>query len=187
MKTNSTHWGLILALAVAISFCHGCKSIGKATQQVLTDSTAFTKVGNIYLGLHPCNPIVISSKSDTTYQHDTTTVSYLDTVGLYVHDTIIKKIRTTATIHDTTTIVDGQQIAILKSQIANERLSNAVLNKGLTDTQLNDAAILAKLQKEKDNDDYWLWGILAAIGVGVLWKVFSWSKSGTPVETLKVT
>jgi len=146
MKISVTKWGLILALAVAISFCHGCKSIGKATQQVLTDSTAFTKVGNIYLGLHPCNPIVISSKADTTYQHDTTTVSYLDTVGLYVHDTIIKKIRTIATIHDTTTIVDGQQIAILNSQIANERLSNAVLNKGITDGQVE----INKVQAQSD-------------------------------------
>jgi len=133
---NSTQWGLILAIAVLISFCHSCITTNKAIQKVLTTKSAFDTVGQVYTLLHPCINIVERISHDTAYTHDTTTVSKVDTVGKYIYDTTVRKIRTTATIHDTATIVDGQQISILNSQIEESGKQIAMLNQAVTDKEL---------------------------------------------------
>lgn len=172
-QLNSTRWGLILALAVLISFCHSCVTTQKAIQKVLTTKSAFDTVGQVYTQLHPCNPIIVTTKADTTFQHDTTTIAKVDTVGNYIHDTIIKKIRTVATIHDTTTIVDGQQIEILKFQLADKNNQISALNQSVTDCNL----LIIKEHSRGNQWQLWFWLLVGAIVgivvIDILWKSYT--------------
>ena len=186
-NTSSTKWGLILALVVAISFLHfGCKSINKATQQVLTDSTAFAKVGQVYTQLHPCKTVTTGHSTDTTVTSGTTesdyttSVSKIDTVGVYIHDTVTVTIHDKVTIHDTVrihikdTVIDGQQVAILKSTIEQRNLQIATLNGAITSSNL-------ATQVAKDNVDGWqvrFWLSLILLVVVIVLVIYNWVKSG---------
>jgi hypothetical protein len=171
--------GYFFLIGIASLFIHACISDQKALQIVLTKKPLFDTVGQVYTQLHPCNPISISHKSDTSYLHDTSIVYKVDTVGNYIHDTTTKTIRLYTKIHDRDTIVDGQQITILKSQLEQKQLDIAVLNTTIFDNQVADNKKIKELQHAKDIADWELWGLLILIGLGVLWKVYSWVNGGT--------
>jgi len=172
-QLNSTRWGLILAMAVLISFCHSCITTEKAIQKVLTTKSAFDTVGQVYTQLHPCNPITIRIKSDTTFQHDTTTVSKVDTVGKYIHDTVNQRVTLKWYIRDTTTIVDGQQIEILKSQLADKNNQISALNQSVTDCNL----LIGKEHSRGNQWQLWFWLLVGAIVgivvIDILWKSYT--------------
>lgn len=148
-----------LIIGVLLSLLYSCMSDKTALQRVLTKEPLFDTVGQVYTNLHPCNPIVITHHSDTTYLHDTSVITYHDTVGNYIHDTTVRNIRTTQKIHDHDTIVDGQQIAILKSQIQDKDKQIAALNQLATDNRLQTI-------QEHSRGSYWhllFWLLIIAL------------------------
>lgn len=186
-NTSSTKWGLILALVVAISFLHfGCKSINKATQQVLTDSTAFTNVGNEYLRLHPCKTVTTGHSTDTTVTSGTTesdyttSVSKIDTGGVYIHDTVTVTIHDKVTIHDTVrihikdTVIDGQQVAILKSTIEQRNLQISTINGAITSSNLATQVASGEAGEWK----FKFWILLFLFFAFCFLGIFLWVKSG---------
>ena len=148
-----------LTAMVILSFFGSCMSDRTALQRVLTKQPLFDTVGTVYTSLHPCNPITIVHHSDTSYLHDTSTVYKVDTVGNYIHDTTVRYIRTVQRIHDRDTIVDGQQIAILKSQIEQYKQQVAALNQSVTDARLSTV-------QEHSRGNHWqllFWLLIAAL------------------------
>lgn len=155
-------------VAVLLSFLQGCLSDQKALQTVLTKKPLFDTVGQVYTQLHPCNPITIVHHSDTSYLHDTSTVYKVDTIGNYIHDTTTKTIRLYTKIHDRDTIVDGQQIAILESQIAYDNVKLGELTGKIDATQI-------QVVSEHSRGNGWelkFWLLLAAIVVVILLMIF---------------
>ncbi|CAB4130650.1 hypothetical protein UFOVP129_13 [uncultured Caudovirales phage] len=166
-KQYTEEWNLFLILIILwamLAHLVGCMSDRTALQKVLTKQPLFDTVGQVYTQLHPCNPITIVHHSDTSYLHDTAIVSTTDTIGNYIHDTTIKTIRLYTKIHDRDTIVDGQQIAILKSQIDNYKQQIAALNQAVT------TANLSTVQEHSRGNGWELkfWLLLAAIVAVVL-------------------
>lgn len=162
MKRNS--FGYALLLGVLLSLLYSCMSDRTALQRVLITPKLFDTAGQIYMQRYPCNPITIVHQSDTTYKHDTTIVNKVDTIGNYIHDTIIKTIHLYTKIHDRDTIVDGQQITILKSQIENKDKQIAALNQSVTDNRLLAA-------QEHTRGNHWqlyFWILIAAIAAVVV-------------------
>jgi hypothetical protein len=135
MKKQS--FGYALLLGVLLSLLYSCMTDRTALQRVLTREPLFDTVGTVYTQLHPCNPITIVHHSDTTYKHDTAIVRTTDTIGSYIHDTITITHTNTRYIHERDTIVDGQQIAILKSQIQDKEKQIAALSQSATDNRLS--------------------------------------------------
>jgi Flp pilus assembly protein TadB len=118
-----------------------------------------TPVGQVYTNLHPCNPITIVHHSDTTTIHDTAIIRTIDTVGNYIHDTVTTTIRNTIHIHDRDTIVDGQQIALLKSQLQERDKQISALNQSVTDNRLQTI-------QEHSRGNHWqllFWLLIAAL------------------------
>ena len=151
-------------VSVLLSFLQGCLSDQKALQTVLTKKPLFDTVGQVYTQLHPCNPITIVHHSDTSYLHDTSTVYNVDTIGNYIHDTTTKTIRLYTKIHDRDTIVDGQQIAILESQIAYDNVKLGELTGKIDATQI-------QVSQEHSRGNKWelySWILIAAIVAVVL-------------------
>lgn len=118
MKNNDTDLGRkfieglkIGAVIGALLFLLlGCMTDRTAIMKVLTSSSAFDSVGRVYERLHPCSNDTIIKGSDTAYLHDTTvqSFSFVDTVTHMIHDSVVKRYFTTATIHDTIEIKDNQ-------------------------------------------------------------------------------
>ena len=157
-----------LTAMVILSFFGSCMSDRTALQKVLTKKPLFDTVGQVYTQLHPCNPITIVHHSDTSYLHDTAIVSTTDTIGNYIHDTVTITHTNTRYIHDRDTIVDGQQNAILKSQIENRDKQIASLNGSITTQQL-------QVSQEHSRGNKWelyFWLLLAAIVAIVLLMIF---------------
>jgi uncharacterized membrane protein YraQ (UPF0718 family) len=157
MKKHS--FGYALLVGVLLSLLYSCMSDRTALQRVFTKQPLFDTVGTVYTQLHPCNPITIVHHSDTSYLHDTSNVYKVDTVGNYIHDTTVRFIRTVQRIHDRDTIVDGQQIAILKSQIDQYKQQIAALNQAATDARLSTV-------QEHSRGNHWqllFWLLIAAI------------------------
>lgn len=163
-QINTNHWGLLLLIAVLISFCHGCMTDKVAIQKVLTNKKSFDTVGQVYTQLHPCNPITIVHHSDTSYLYDTSNVYNVDTIGNYIHDTVTITHTNTRYIHDRDTIVDGQQIAILESQIAYDNVKLGELTGKIDATQI-------QVVSEHSRGNKWelyFWLLLASIVLVVL-------------------
>ena len=166
-KQYTEGWNFFLILIILwamLAQLVGCMSDRTALQKVLTKQPLFDTVGQVYTQLHPCNPITIVHHSDTSYLHDTAIVSTTDTVGNYIHDTTIKTIRLYTKIHDRDTIVDGQQVAILKSQLQERDKQIAALNQTVTTANLSTV-------QEHSRGNKWelyFWLIIAAIVAVVL-------------------
>lgn len=94
---------------------------------VLTNKSAFDTIGKKYLELNPCIN-EIKYKSDTTEIHDTTNNFYHYTDTLNKIDTVVRTIKTIKLIHDTATIIDGQQVKLLSETIINKDLQIATMN-----------------------------------------------------------
>jgi len=142
----------------------GCMSDRTALQKVLTKEPLFDTVGKVYTSLHPCDNKVIAHSSDTSYLHDTTTISKIDTIGNYIHDTTERYIRTVQHIHDHDTIVDNQQLSILKSQIEDKDKQIAILNQAVTDSRLQAAAN----EKDASRWELYFWLLIAAIVIALV-------------------
>ena len=149
----------IIILGLMMWALGGCMTDRTALQKVLTKQPLFDTVGQVYTQLHPCNPITIVHHSDTSYLHDTSTVYNVDTFGNYIHDTVTITHINTRYIHDRDTIVDGQQIAILKSQIENRDKQIAALNQAVT------TANLSTVQEHSRGNGWelYFWILIAAI------------------------
>lgn len=165
---NNTRWGLILLLAVLISFCHSCQSVNKALVKVLGNDSAT----NVILKLHPCAIAKDSmvSSIDTVNTSDTiiNTVYHTDTLHHWQHDTTTRTINKYATIHDT-----------LQHYQLNQRALDA-MNSSLSDAGKTISGLQQSVVDEKANcmaKDKWLWlFIVAVIAFCLSNALWIWSK-----------
>jgi len=160
----------VIAIALCFSGCNAEKRLEKAKQEVLTDSASFDYVGRKFVALNPCTNKIIY-KSDTIYQYDTTETftSYTDTFNHT--DTVVKTIKLTAvkTIHDTATVIDGQQVQLLQSQLAQRNLQIAQMNGQILSA--NDATKDAT--KRGNKFLYWLIAVVSMVGIGYSIKIYT--------------
>jgi hypothetical protein len=162
-----------LLLGVLLSLFYSCSSDRAAVQRVLTKKPLFDTVGEVYMQLHPCEPITETHTVDTSYYYDTSVirtnglVSIIrtnDTIEKYIHDTITITHTNTRYIHERDTIVDGQQIAILKSQIQDKEKQISALSQSATDNRL-------LIIQEHSRGNHWqllFWILIAAIAAVVV-------------------
>jgi len=162
-----------LLLGVLLSLFYSCSSDRAAVQRVLTKKPLFDTVGEVYMQLHPCDPIMETHTVDTSYYYDTSVirtnglVSIIrtnDTIEKYIHDTITITHTNTRYIHERDTIVDGQQIVILSSKIQDKDKQIAAINQAVTDGRLLTA-------QEHSRGNHWqllFWILIAAIAAVVL-------------------
>jgi hypothetical protein len=134
----------------------GCMSERKVNHYISDNKTYRDSLTANILSQHPCDTVRIY-KSDTTYQHDTTTISKIDTIGNYIHDTTFRRITTILRVHDTAVVIDNRLLdaANLKLQIANTNI--ATLNGVITTQQL-------QISKEhsRGNEAWLYFGLLLA-------------------------
>jgi len=151
--------GIIILFGLIMWHLTGCMSDRTALQRVLTKKPLFDTTGQIYMQLYPCDNKVIAHSSDTSYLHDTSIVTCHDTIGNYIHDTTTKIIRLYTKIHDRDTIIDNQQISILKSQMQDKDKQIAILNQAVTDSRLQAASN----EKDASKWELYFWLLIAAI------------------------
>jgi hypothetical protein len=87
-----------------------------------------------------------------------------DTIEKYIHDTVTITHTNTRYIHERDTIVDGQQLAILKSQIQDKEKQISALSQSATDNRL-------LIIQEHTRGNHWqllFWILIAAIAAVVL-------------------
>ncbi len=153
---------IALMCVVALAMCHGCMSEDKLVGKAIKSEAAT----NAILALHPCNTKdSVVSKSDTSIVHDTATISKMDTVGLFVHDTVKVKITTTKVIHDTINNYrfDPRSISILTSNLSDSNKELATLRQQVKDCP--------------KTTDKWLWWFIGAIVLlAVSWALFIYLK-----------
>ena len=150
------------------------KKLENAKQLVITNPVAFDSVGELYTKLHPCKNL-ISFKTDTVDHHDTTQTLYHYTDTVKHTDTVVKTITITNTkiIHDTATVIDGQQIGILTDQLNAKNIQIANMNGQII--QASQATAAEK--KRADKFLYYLIAIAIIVAGVSAYKLF---KSLTP-------
>jgi len=153
-----------LTAMVILSFFGSCMSDRTALQRVLITPKLFDTAGKVYMERYPCDNKVIAHSSDTSYLHDTSIITCHDTVGKYIHDTTTLKIRVVQHIHDHDTIIDNQQLSILKSQIQDKDKQIAILNQSVTDSRLQAAVN----EKDASKWELYFWLLIAAIVIALV-------------------
>ena len=173
-------------MAFSFSSCNPAAKLArqteKAKQLVISDSAAFRQVGMKFLQLNPCVNL-ITYKSDTTYHHDTTEMTYI------VHDTLrhidtvflTRTLHVTQTIHDTIQVIDDQQLNLLNETVQARNIQISGMNQQITDAHAATVAAQSLANKRA----WWLYGswgtvLLAIFGWGCV-KLFSPAGAATGI------
>lgn len=150
--------------------CNPARKIERAEQIVKLNPASFYKIGLAWQLLNPCSndSVVITIPGQAFTQHDTTSTIWHDSIYNWTYDTV----RITKTIHKTDTIqisvTDKQQVKVWEDSARKQSLITADLRGQITekDKEVKEANKTAATRL------YWIIGILVALGLGIVAKIY---------------